>query len=99
MAGGINIEEPAVDLAVCCAIASSFADKSADNGTVVIGEVGLGGEIRSVGQIEKRIQEAAKLGFKKIVIPYNNRKSIKGKMKIEIVPVENLPAAIRDIIL
>ena len=99
MSGGISIEEPAVDLAVCCAIASSFADKSADNGTVVIGEVGLGGEIRSVGQIEKRIQEAAKLGFKKIVIPYNNRKSIKGKMKIEIVPVENLPAAIREIIL
>jgi DNA repair protein RadA/Sms len=98
MAGGIRIEEPAVDLAVCCAIASSFADKSASNNTVVIGEVGLGGEVRSVGNIDKRIQEAAKLGFKRIVIPANNRKSLKYKSGIEILSVENLLAAIREVI-
>src|SRR5690606_16112666 len=61
MAGGVKIDEPAVDLAVCCSIASSLLDKPADNQAVVIGEVGLSGEIRSVSNIEKRIQEAEKL--------------------------------------
>ena len=94
MAGGVKISEPAVDLAVCCAIASSLLDKVADNQTVVIGEVGLGGEIRSVGHIEKRIQEAEKLGFKRIIIPQNSAKNLKiaGSVKIDVV--ENLSEAI-----
>lgn len=87
MAGGVRISEPAVDLAVCCSIASSLLNKVADNETVVIGEVGLGGEIRSVGNIEKRIQEAEKLGFKRVIIPKNNAKNVKkqGSAKIEVV--------------
>lgn len=97
MAGGIRIEEPAVDLAVCCAIASSLTDKFAKNDTAVIGEVGLGGEVRSVSNIEKRIQEAAKLGFKRVLIPSNNLKSIKIKNSIRIVPVENIVEAIKTI--
>jgi len=97
IAGGIRIEEPAVDLAVCCAIASSFSNKLAKNDIVVVGEVGLGGEVRSVSNIDKRIQEAAKLGFKKIIIPSNNFKSIKIKNTIEIIPIENLPSAIKNI--
>ena len=94
MAGGVKIMEPAADLAVCCSIASSLLDKNVDNQTVVIGEVGLGGEIRSVGQIEKRIQEAQKLGFKRIIIPKNNLKNIKNKGLIKIEPVESLSEAI-----
>ncbi len=98
IAGGIRIDEPAVDLAVCCAIASSFTDKFAKNDTVVIGEVGLGGEVRSVGNVEKRIQEAAKLGFKKILIPANNSKSLKQKNSIELVPVENILTTIQRVL-
>jgi DNA repair protein RadA/Sms len=90
MAGGVRIMEPAVDLAVCCSIASSLLDKIIDNKSVVIGEVGLGGEIRSVGNIEKRIQEAEKLGFKKIFIPANNLKGLKLNAEIKITGVGNI---------
>lgn len=94
MAGGVKISEPAVDLAVCCAIASSLLDKVADNQTVVIGEVGLGGEIRSVGHVEKRVQEAEKLGFKRIIIPQNSAKNIKKTGLLNIETVENISEAI-----
>jgi DNA repair protein RadA/Sms len=98
MAGGLRIEEPAVDLAVCCAIASSFSDKFAKNDTVVVGEVGLGGEVRSVSHIDKRIQEASKLGFKNIIVPSNNFKSIKSKAIINIIPVADILNCIREIL-
>ncbi len=90
MAGGVRISEPAVDLAVCTSIVSSLLDKNVDNQTVIIGEVGLGGEVRSVSNIEKRIQEAEKLGFTKAVIPANNTKNFKSNGKIKILPIENL---------
>jgi DNA repair protein RadA/Sms len=99
MAGGVKIDEPAVDLAVCCSIASSLVNKTADNMCVVIGEVGLGGEVRSVGHIEKRIQEAEKLGFKRVIIPKNNLKGLKNNPSINIIGVENLPDAISRILL
>jgi DNA repair protein RadA/Sms len=98
IAGGIRIDEPAVDLAVCCAIASNFSNKFAKNDTVVIGEVGLGGEVRSVSNIDKRIQEAAKLGFKKVVIPSNNYKSYKNKSTIEIIPIDNILETIQTVL-
>jgi len=94
MAGGVKILEPAIDLAVCSSIASSLLDKLIDNTTVIVGEVGLGGEVRSVSNIEKRIQEAEKLGFKKIILPRNNSKEINKKSSIQIVPVENLSETI-----
>ena len=90
MAGGVRISEPAVDLAVCTSIVSSLLDKNVDNQTVIIGEVGLGGEVRSVSNIKKRIQEAEKLGFTKAVIPANNAKNFKSNGKIKILPIENL---------
>ncbi len=95
MAGGVKISEPAVDLAICCAIASNLLDKIINNETVIIGEVGLGGEIRSIGHIEKRIREAEKLGFKDAVIPKHNMKNITGKSKIRLIPVDYLSEAIR----
>ena len=97
MAGGVRIAEPAVDLAVCCAIISSLLDKIVDNQFVLIGEVGLGGEVRSVGHIEKRIQEAEKLGFKKIIIPKNNLKGMMPSSGIEVIGVENLVDAVKKI--
>ena len=87
MAGGVRIFEPAVDLAVCCSIVSSIKDFSIDNNTVIIGEVGLGGEIRSVSNIEKRIKEAEKLVFTRIIVPGDNykEKSLFQKLKVELV--------------
>lgn len=98
IAGGIRIEEPAVDLAICCAIASSYTDKFAKNDIVVIGEVGLGGEVRSVSNIEKRIQEAIKLGFKSIVVPVNNIKSIKQNNQIKIISASDIKTIIQQIL-
>ncbi|MDP3444016.1 MAG: magnesium chelatase domain-containing protein, partial [Ignavibacteria bacterium] len=98
IAGGIRIDEPAVDLAICCAIASSFTDKFAKNDTVVIGEVGLGGEVRSVSNIEKRIQEAIKLGFKSIVVPVNNIKSIKPTNHIKVISASDIKTIIQQIL-
>jgi len=97
IAGGIRIIEPAADLAVCSAIASSLTEKVIDNQTIIIGEVGLGGEIRSVGHIEKRIQEAEKLGFKTALLPSGNSKGVKDSAKIKIHFAENLQQAINVI--
>jgi DNA repair protein RadA/Sms len=99
MAGGVKIDEPAIDLAVCCSIASSLMDKVVNSKTVLIGEVGLGGEVRSVGHIEKRIQEAEKLGFEKVLIPHNNIKGLKvNSSSIKITGVESLTEAINGVI-
>lgn len=97
IAGGLKILEPAADLAVCCSIASSFKDKQPNEGFAAIGEVGLGGEIRGVSQIEKRIQEAEKLGFTSILIPQTNYKTVKGKYSINIIPVKNIYDALMEI--
>lgn len=98
MAGGLKIYEPSVDLAVCCAIASSYMDRNSKNKFVVVGEVGLGGEVRSVSHIDKRIQEAEKLGFENIIIPGNNLKTVKVKSKINIITVENVKDAIEQVL-
>ena len=95
MAGGLRISEPAVDLAVCCSIASSLFDKPVSNKIVVVGEVGLGGEIRSVSNMEKRIQEAEKLGFEKIILPENNLKGLNKSNKIELTPVGDLSSTLK----
>jgi len=99
MAGGLRIEEPAIDLAVCAAIASSLKEENAKESIVAVGEVGLGGEVRGVSNIEKRIAEAEKLGFNQIVIPKANLKSVKKKSKIKIIPVENILTAIEEILI
>ncbi|MBI9070960.1 MAG: DNA repair protein RadA [Melioribacteraceae bacterium] len=98
MAGGLRISEPAVDLAVCCSIASSLLDKSLKTGHVVIGEVGLGGEVRSVSHIEKRIQEAEKLGFETIIIPKNNSKINIKNHGIKIIQVRNVSDVINKLL-
>ncbi|MEW6508925.1 MAG: DNA repair protein RadA [Bacteroidota bacterium] len=97
MAGGLRVDEPAVDLAVCCAIASSYNDRSARKNTVVIGEIGLSGEVRTVGHIDKRIQEAVKLGFQRIIIPKNNYKTVKIKDSIQIICADEIKSAIENL--
>jgi DNA repair protein RadA/Sms len=67
--GGLRIAEPAADLAIALAVASSFRDQQVDAQTVAVGEIGLSGELRSVNQLEKRISEAKRLGFKRVVVP------------------------------
>lgn len=99
VAGGIRVIEPAADLAVCVSIASSLMDKVIDNQTILIGEVGLGGEIRSVGHIDKRITEAKKLGFKTAIVPAGNLKSIKQNDSIKIIVVDNVKDAIEKLLI
>ena len=92
---GLRINEPAIDLGIIAATVSSFKNLPIDNGTVVIGEVGLTGEIRSVNLIEKRIKEAEKLGFKKCIIPESNRKLLKENYKLDIIGVKNISEAMK----
>lgn len=89
--GGIKIQEPAADLAVCLAIASSYKDKSLGRDTIVFGEVGLGGEVRSVRHNEKRIKESIDLGMKRIIVPAG-KKTIEqaGVNMIEVKNIEEL---------
>lgn len=67
--GGLRVAEPAADLAVALAIASSYQDRRVDPGTVVVGEIGLSGELRSVNQLDRRLIEASKLGFTRVIVP------------------------------
>lgn len=97
--GGIKISEPAADLAVCMSIASSIRDQSIDFQTMLIGEVGLGGELRSVSAIEKRIAEAEKLGFSNVLLPTNNLKGLNKSEKIKTTALENINQAIEKLLL
>ncbi|MFH1621503.1 MAG: DNA repair protein RadA [Candidatus Omnitrophota bacterium] len=88
--GGIDVNDPALDLAIMVAIASAFYDKAISKDLIILGEVGLGGEIRSITNSSLRIKEASKLGFKKIVIPEGNIKDNKELKGIELIPFGNL---------
>jgi DNA repair protein RadA/Sms len=90
-AGGLNVEEPAVDLGVAIAVVASFRDRIVDPGTVLIGEVGLGGQVRPVSQMELRLKEAAKLGFKRAIVPKGQKFP---SLDIEILPVSKVIDAI-----
>lgn len=94
VAGGVWIEEPAADLAVILSMASCYKDKVVDGSMVVIGEVGLAGEVRAVNLIESRVSEAAKLGFKIALIPKGNASEIKKIKGIDVIPVTNVKEAI-----
>ncbi|MBW4600374.1 MAG: DNA repair protein RadA [Calothrix sp. FI2-JRJ7] len=89
--GGLNVEEPAVDLGVAIALVASFRDRIVDSSTVLIGEVGLGGQVRPVSQMEMRLKEAAKLGFKRAIVPKGQKFP---ELDIEIIPVAKVIDAI-----
>ncbi len=90
VAGGVRLEEPAVDLGVIVSVASSFRDVPSDTGAVLVGEVGLGGEVRTVSQLELRLKEAARLGFERALVPRNNLKGLTPPKGIEVTGVERL---------
>ncbi len=93
--GGIRLDEPATDLAVLAAVASSYRNRPVDPGTVLFGEVGLTGEVRSVGQTDKRIMEASRLGFTRCIIPASDGKAEKRSVNgIEILPVRTVEQAL-----
>jgi DNA repair protein RadA/Sms len=93
--GGLKVEEPAADLGIAMAIASSFRDMSVDPELVAVGEVGLSGEIRAVPQLDRRINEAARLGFKKCLVPGASARVSPVPGGIEIIPVSTVREAIR----
>ena len=95
VAGGVKLDEPAIDLAVAVSIASSFRDTPPNPADCFIGEVGLTGEVRRVSRIEQRVKEAAKLGFKRMVIPEANSDGWTIPKGIEVVGVANVAEALR----
>lgn len=100
VAGGFKIDEPAADLAIISAVASSFRNAPTPSNLVVMGEVGLTGEIRGIAQIEKRIKECAKLGFKTCVIPKANELSVNiADGDMEIIGVSNIGEALDAILI
>ena len=92
--GGMRVDEPGIDLGTAIGITSSHRDIAIDPRTVVIGEVGLGGEVRAVAHIEKRLLEAAKLGFNCAVFPESNRKGLELKEDIDLIGVKDLYGAL-----
>lgn len=97
IAGGLKVNDPAMDLAVISSVLSSNLDMAIQPHVCMTGEVGLSGEIRPVNRIEQRIQEAEKLGFTKILVPYNNLKNKLLDQKIKIVQVRKVEEAFREL--
>ncbi len=94
IAGGMSITEPAADLALCAAVASSFKNRPIDSDCSVIGEIGLAGEIRAVPQAERRIAECARMGFQRIILPQANLRSIRSDHGATLIGVETVAEAI-----
>jgi DNA repair protein RadA/Sms len=94
VAGGLKIEEPGADLSIALSIASSFYNSAVRQGLVAVGEIGLSGELRSVSQLERRISEAARLGFKYCLAPRSGVKSLPPIKDMTLVPVNSLKEAL-----
>lgn len=93
--GGLKLYEPASDLSVALSLISNLKDEPIKDDVIAFGEIGLGGEIRSIGNCEQRIKEAARLGFNKCIVPYHNYKNLNTGIKnlVEVVPVRTIRAA------
>jgi len=97
VAGGVKIDEPAVDLGVLAAIASSFLDKTVPFATLVLGEVGLAGEVRAIGNVESRLMEAHKMGFQRCLVPAGNLKRITPPDDLQLIGVANVEQAMETL--
>ncbi|HEY5938829.1 MAG TPA: DNA repair protein RadA [Kofleriaceae bacterium] len=97
VAGGVRLDEPAIDLGIACAIASSARGRAIDATTVMFGEVGLAGEIRAVPLCEQRLAEAARLGFKRALLPAQNKARLERDHGMELVAVDRLQTAIAEL--
>ncbi len=100
IAGGLKIVEPAIDLGILMAMGSSFCNRAVDADIVVMGEVGLGGEVRGVPRLENRLKEAIHMGFKKCICPKRNLKSLSSDLtaKIRLIGVDSVEEAIREVL-
>jgi DNA repair protein RadA/Sms len=94
IAGGVRVVEPAADLGIALAIASSFQDKPIDNSAIILGELGLTGEVRGVAQLEQRLHEAHKLGFRLAVVPEVNIRRLERKSPMELIGVRSIYEAL-----
>ena len=94
VAGGIKLDEPAIDLGILASITSNFLDRPIEPSTVIFGEVGLAGEVRAINQVEPRVKEAQKLGFKRCILPKDNLKGLKKTGDIRLEGVSMIKEAI-----
>ncbi|MGD9764307.1 MAG: DNA repair protein RadA [Candidatus Binatia bacterium] len=90
VAGGVRLDEPAADLGAALAVASSFLDKPIDPHTLVVGEVGLAGEVRAISQAEARVREGGKLGFTRCILPESSRRQLPAVTGVELCGVQSL---------
>jgi len=97
VAGGVKIDEPAVDMGIVSAVASSFLDRPIHKGTLIFGEVGLTGEIRGIGHVEIRVAEAKKMGFNRCLVPQSNLKQMTKIKGIELIGVKTVSEAIENL--
>jgi DNA repair protein RadA/Sms len=97
VAGGVKIDEPAVDMGIVAAVASSFLDRPIQNDTIVYGEVGLTGEVRAIGHIEARVAEAKKMGFLKCYVPESNLKRISAAKGIKLKGIKSVAEAMEEL--
>ncbi len=96
--GGIQIDEPAIDLGIVAAVLSSLRDQAIDSGTVAFGEIGLGGEVRAISQAELRLREAAKMGFRRCVLPERNLAKLDPVARLDLVGVRDIRQALDAIL-
>lgn len=96
--GGLKLDEPAADLSVALALASSLRDVPIDDETIAFGEIGLSGEIRSVSRVDSRVREAVRLGFKRCIVPYSAKKLLNSVKDVELVFVKTLGEALKIIV-
>jgi DNA repair protein RadA/Sms len=92
--GGMQLDEPAIDLGIVAAVTSSLREKPIDAATLILGEIGLGGEVRAVGHAEMRVREAAKLGFRRCILPDRNRQKLDPIDGIELIGVSDVREAL-----
>ena len=97
IAGGMRVNEPALDLALVMALVSSFKNRAVDPGMLIFGEVGLSGEVRAVSQATQRVSEAVKMGFTSCLLPAANLEKLKGENRIRLIGVSNVREAIRQL--
>jgi DNA repair protein RadA/Sms len=97
VAGGIKVGEPAVDLGIVAALASSFLDKALPEGTIVLGEVGLTGEVRAISHVENRVAETQKMGFTRCIVPAGSLKRMKVPAGLRAVGVRTISEAVETL--
>jgi DNA repair protein RadA/Sms len=98
IAGGIRVPEPAADLGLALAVASCALDVRVPGDMVAIGEVGLSGDLRSVGQVERRLAEAERLGFRRCVLPSRALKGLRSRSDLELLPCDSLSEVLKVVL-